>query len=467
MFHHWERGAIKSHLKAVNTLVFYHTAVFLLLTHFCGGQSQMVGPSKPILTMVSDDIMLPCHLEPATDVVAKTLEWSRLDLNPRFVHVRRDGVELLVNQNPSFVGRTSVATDSLKHGDISLKLSKVKLSDEGKYRCHIPTLGTSVVDLVVGALSSPVVIIAEIDKAIRRVVLQCESRGWYPEPEVLWLDGEGNLLSAGPTETIRGPDHLYTVSSRVTVEKRHSNSFTCRVQQRNINQTRETQIGILDDVFMTTSSSGVRITVVLAVCFLISCISVAFFIFGKQRQNKSHSKMDCDNETKDGTGEKYPLVERCTKTKDLDDEMLQDKEEEKKDILHVISVLMEQEKELKISREKDMSLLREVELEREKNEKKLELVNIKYSWNKGDKKSSLSKIKHDLDNKNTKYHNRLKTTQEIQHKTDEIMKIMKERMKKVENQIEQFQKQHEETKCDRRDSVEPSVRAIEEKILIH
>ncbi|XP_054457913.1 butyrophilin-like protein 2 [Anoplopoma fimbria] len=211
------------------------------------GQSQMVGPSKPILTMVGDDIMLPCHLEPATDVVAKTLEWARLDLNPRFVHVRRDGVELLVNQNPSFVGRTSVSTGSLKHGDMSLKLSKVKLSDEGKYRCHIPALGTSVVDLVVGAVSSPVVIIADIDKTIRRVVLDCESRGWYPEPEVLWLDAEGNLLSAGPTETVRGPDDLYTVSSRVTVEKRHSNSFTCRVQQKNTNQTRETHIGILGE----------------------------------------------------------------------------------------------------------------------------------------------------------------------------------------------------------------------------
>ena len=73
-------------------------------------------------------------------------------------------------------------------------------------------------------------------------MLQCESKGWYPEPEVFWLDSEGNLLSAGPTETVRGPDDLYTVSSRVTVEKRHNNNFTCRVQQNNINQTRETHI---------------------------------------------------------------------------------------------------------------------------------------------------------------------------------------------------------------------------------
>ena len=89
-----------------------------------------------------------------------------------------------------------------------------------------------------GSASTPVIKV--ISNVSSRVVLQCESAGWYPEPELLWLDGEGNLLSAGPTETLRGPDDLYTVSSRVTVEKRHSNNITCRVQQRNTNQSRET-----------------------------------------------------------------------------------------------------------------------------------------------------------------------------------------------------------------------------------
>ncbi len=84
----------------------------------------------------------------------------------------------------------------------------------------------------------------KISKIGNQVLLQCESKGWYPQPEVLWLDGEGNVLSAGPAETVRDPDDLFSVSSRVTVEKRHNNRFTCRVQQKNINQTRETHIHV-------------------------------------------------------------------------------------------------------------------------------------------------------------------------------------------------------------------------------
>ena len=94
-----------------------------------------------------------------------------------------------------------------------------------------------------GAVASDVRI-TERNRTSSSVVLECESAGWYPEPEVFWLDGEGNLLSAGPTETLRGSDGLYTVSSRVTVEKGGSSNFTCRVQQKNTNQSRETHIHV-------------------------------------------------------------------------------------------------------------------------------------------------------------------------------------------------------------------------------
>ncbi|CAI5661067.1 unnamed protein product [Oreochromis niloticus] len=197
-------------------------------------ESQVVGPHQPVL---------PCHVEPAEDVTAQILEWTRSDLNPRFVHVWRSGQDLVTTRNPSYRGRTSLFINELKQGNISLKLSRVKLSDEGTYECIFPLMGKkSFVKLVVAsdAATSPVISLSGIDRNRGGVVLQCESAGWYPEPELLWLDGEGNLLSAAPTETLRGPDDLYTVSSRVTVEKRHSNNITCRVQQRNTNQSRET-----------------------------------------------------------------------------------------------------------------------------------------------------------------------------------------------------------------------------------
>ncbi|XP_029932742.1 butyrophilin subfamily 3 member A2-like [Myripristis murdjan] len=234
----------------------------------CEGQSQLIGPPQPIVAMVGDDIILPSHLDPAVDVAATTVEWTRPALKPRFVHVWHNGLELLIQQDPSYKGRTSLSLGKLKNGDASLKLSEVKISDEGKYRCFIPSLGSeSIVELVVGAASSPQTI--NVSKSSSGVVLECESDGWYPEPELFWLDAEGKLLSAGAPETVRGPDGLYTVSSRVTVEKSHSNSFTCRVQQSKIQQTRETQIHVPDYFFVDIyDRSALYVAIVFAVLFV-------------------------------------------------------------------------------------------------------------------------------------------------------------------------------------------------------
>uniref|UniRef100_A0A3B4X779 Butyrophilin subfamily 1 member A1-like n=1 Tax=Seriola lalandi dorsalis TaxID=1841481 RepID=A0A3B4X779_SERLL len=114
----------KSRLAAFSTLIFHHSVVFLLLRRFDGGESQVVTQSQPIVAMLGDDIILPCRVTPDEGLITKVLEWTRQDLNPKFVHMRRFGEDSLDDQNPSYKGRTSVSIDNVKQGDMSLKLSK-------------------------------------------------------------------------------------------------------------------------------------------------------------------------------------------------------------------------------------------------------------------------------------------------------------------------------------------------------
>ncbi|XP_071379917.1 butyrophilin subfamily 3 member A2-like [Centroberyx affinis] len=321
-----------------------------------------------------------------------TLEWARPDLNLGFVHVRRYGQELQLSKHPSYVGRTSLFIDKLKHGDISLKLSKVKLSDEGKYRCFLPSLDReSIVELVVGAVSSPVV---GITKNSSEVVLGCESKGWYPEPEVFWLDGEGNILSAGPTETARGPDGLYTVSSRVTVEKTDTNRFTCRVQQQNINQTRETHIHVPDHFFVVAFPAAVYITIVLAVVFM--CIVAVVFVVWRWRRNKIKTKKNHEDETEQRREKKTRSINNDTEIEleflmegerdrtqlmaekkakiDMKKKNLQKKENKWKHTKGLDPRRMEQKKELLNQRQQLKLLLKEAERQMDENERKLQSV---------------------------------------------------------------------------------------------
>ena len=101
-----------------------------------------------------DDVILPCHIEPPVNMENETVVWTRPDLNPEVVHLLR-GPDTAVELNPAYNQRTSLFRDELSHGNISLKLSKVQISDEGTYQCSVPILGNrSLIQLLVGKLNS-------------------------------------------------------------------------------------------------------------------------------------------------------------------------------------------------------------------------------------------------------------------------------------------------------------------------
>ncbi|XP_078020029.1 butyrophilin subfamily 3 member A2-like isoform X2 [Epinephelus lanceolatus] len=289
------------------------------------GQSNLICSPQPIVALAGDDVILPCRLDPPTSASSRTVEWTRPGLDPEYVHVHQDGRLVHQSQNPLYNYRTALFVDQLINGNVSLKLLRVKISDAGKYKCFLPSLRKEAfIQISVGAVSSPVITLAGIDRDKRGVVLQCESAGWHPEPEVLWLDGEGKLLSAGPTETVRGPDDLYTVSSRVTVEKRHSNSFTCRVQQRNINQTTETHIQVPEDFFLPTSCTA---SIATSVLFgLLFVFMVVFFVW-KWRQNKKEIERSKEQKTE---GEKNTSQSNNTEGQSQSDPLLKSKTEHNK-----------------------------------------------------------------------------------------------------------------------------------------
>ena len=112
----------------------------------------MTSASQDILVEAGDDVILPCHIEPSYSADKTTVEWSRPDLEPKYVHIRQQGREVPhFRLNPQYRKRTSLFAPELPRGNVSLKLPKVQLSDEGTFRCYVPNLDSStLVHLQVG-----------------------------------------------------------------------------------------------------------------------------------------------------------------------------------------------------------------------------------------------------------------------------------------------------------------------------
>ncbi|XP_054876136.1 myelin-oligodendrocyte glycoprotein-like [Poeciliopsis prolifica] len=82
-------------------------------------------------------VVLPCRLNIRPSDYVQTVEWSKLveGQKPVVVFLYRHGCETFEMKDSDFEYRTSLAMREVKNGNVSLRISGVKLSDGGTYRC--------------------------------------------------------------------------------------------------------------------------------------------------------------------------------------------------------------------------------------------------------------------------------------------------------------------------------------------
>ncbi|XP_060730941.1 butyrophilin subfamily 1 member A1-like isoform X1 [Tachysurus vachellii] len=198
-------------------------------------QLQVVGPEASLVAVTGEDMILPCFIKPTTSAVDMTVEWFKLYVKDSLVHLYRDHEDRNENQAQSYRGRTSMFKEELQKGNASLKLSDLRVSDEGFYKCLVEDKSWSddiTVNVTVEAQGSHPVIRMESFDNSGGINLVCESRGWIPEPEILWLDREGVTLTAEDTQIHRDTEG-FSVKRRITVyDSSDSNRFYCRLLQK-------------------------------------------------------------------------------------------------------------------------------------------------------------------------------------------------------------------------------------------
>lgn len=115
------------------------------------GEFELIGSWEPVRAEVGDDVILPCHVRPEYDMTALTVEWK---CQNAVVHMYKSRKDNLDSQDKKFKGRTSLFTDEMTRGNVSLKLTKVTEEDTENCTCYVPRLHSKVrrgyVTLIVG-----------------------------------------------------------------------------------------------------------------------------------------------------------------------------------------------------------------------------------------------------------------------------------------------------------------------------
>ncbi|XP_069044372.1 butyrophilin subfamily 3 member A2-like [Lepisosteus oculatus] len=256
---------------------------------------QVLGPADPVVAVAGEDTVLPCYLSPRISAEGLEIRWFRDEpTEPVFLY-RKQRPELQ-DQALTYRGRAALFPEELSKGNTSLRLTRVRGSDHGRYKCFVRSVNwynEAVIHVSVRAVGTQTAISLETHQA-QGVRLGCESKGWFPEPEVVWLDSEGQSLTADPTETHRDSQDLFTVRRQVTVQHSATNRFTCRVEQQQLDQVREAEIDVPSELFPRVSPWMVAfwVILVLVLCALVGLAMIMYrhVTVHRERENLSREK---------------------------------------------------------------------------------------------------------------------------------------------------------------------------------
>ncbi|CAM5158572.1 unnamed protein product [Eretmochelys imbricata] len=238
----------------------------------------VIGPPDPVAAILGQEAVFPCHLSPRMSAANMEVRWFRPEF-VSFVHLYRDGKDQYEGQMPEYEGRTELLKAGLTDGNVPLRILNIRPSDEGQYHCFVQD-GTfyeeTVLELRVAGLGSAPLISVEghQDGGIRVV---CQSAGWYPEPEVLWKDFNGQRLPSLSETKSRGDNNLFETETALIVTEHSNQNLSCCIRNTVLNQDKESAVYIADLFFPRVNPLMATLSVILVVLFAFIGLTVYLF----------------------------------------------------------------------------------------------------------------------------------------------------------------------------------------------
>lgn len=73
--------------------------------------------------------------------------------------------------------------------------------------------------------------------------LTCHATGWFPKPEVIWLDGQGQVRKElSTTKMTMMPAGLYSVITSMNLKPGSDMEVSCRIVNNLLNTTSESRV---------------------------------------------------------------------------------------------------------------------------------------------------------------------------------------------------------------------------------
>ncbi|XP_067169816.1 butyrophilin subfamily 1 member A1-like isoform X34 [Apteryx mantelli] len=264
--------------------------VTLHVLHLGSAQLKVVGPGHAVTATVGQSIVLPCQISPSLNAQSMAVRWIRHHI-AETVHQYEDGEDLYVEQMREYQGRTVLSHDGLSRGSLDLQIVSVRPSDDGTYICTVEGAAgyaEATVELEVAAIgSSPLVSLEGYQGGGIQVV--CRSSGWFPEPEVLWKDLQGQRLPSVSQRHSHDERGLFEIEHSLSVTGEADGDLSCVVRNSRLGQEKESSLHISAPFFHDAQPWKVALAVMLVALLVLipGLILFSVRLFKKREQQSS------------------------------------------------------------------------------------------------------------------------------------------------------------------------------------
>uniref|UniRef100_A0A493T8N0 Uncharacterized protein n=1 Tax=Anas platyrhynchos platyrhynchos TaxID=8840 RepID=A0A493T8N0_ANAPP len=238
-------------------------------------QLRVVGPGHALTATMGQDVVLPCHLSPQHDAHSLEVRWIR-DSISETVHHYRNGEDLYGEQMGAYAGRTELARDGLSAGSLDLRITGLRPSDDGQYVCTVGDVDAydeAIVELEVAAIGAdPHLSLGGYEAGGVRVL--CRSAGWYPLPQLLWMDARGQHLPSVSQTHSQDQEGFFEIEGAVIVTGSVEGPLSCVVRNSRLQEERESSLHIAG-----TNGRARRWMVALALVLMILAVSIGLGVY--------------------------------------------------------------------------------------------------------------------------------------------------------------------------------------------
>ncbi|XP_016057474.1 PREDICTED: putative selection and upkeep of intraepithelial T-cells protein 1 homolog, partial [Miniopterus natalensis] len=232
-------------------------------------------PTGHLVATVGGKTELSCQLSPPQSAEHMEVSWFKGDRS-RLVHLYRDGHEVKGKAAQEYVDRTEFVKEAIGEGKVTLRIHNISISDNGLYQCSfkdgnfsdVASMNLSVAAL---GLGTQIHIWAP---TINGLTVECDSGGWFPQPEMEWRDSKGEVVPHSSKSYAQNGAGLFQVKMTLLLRNKSQDHVVCYIRNPLSGEGKQISLILNDSLFLPVHT---WLIILISLSFLILLVITVLF----------------------------------------------------------------------------------------------------------------------------------------------------------------------------------------------